>query len=108
MAVSMKDRVVLVTGATQGIGLVTARELARMGASVSIVGRSAERTRAVAADIERASGQPVGVFLADLSQLAAVRQLAEQIREKIGKLHVLVNNAGAMHTTRKVTAEGLE
>ncbi len=104
----MKGRVVVVTGATQGIGLVTARELARMGAAVSIVGRNAERTRAVADEIGRDAGAQVDVFLADLSLMAEVRRLAAEIRGKLDKLHVLVNNAGAIHQTRKVTSEGLE
>jgi NAD(P)-dependent dehydrogenase (short-subunit alcohol dehydrogenase family) len=109
MGNSMDGRVCLVTGATQGIGLVTARELAALGASVSIVARSPERGRAAAAEIERAGGgRSVGLFLADLSLLAEVRRVAAEIAEKLPAVHVLVNNAGAIHQTRKVTAEGLE
>jgi NAD(P)-dependent dehydrogenase (short-subunit alcohol dehydrogenase family) len=108
MTQSMQGRVCLVTGATQGIGKVTALELAKMGAKVSIVARSAERGQAVADEIAKAAGGEVGLFLADLSLMAEVRRLAGEVKAKHERLHVLVNNAGAIHQTRKLTGEGLE
>jgi NAD(P)-dependent dehydrogenase (short-subunit alcohol dehydrogenase family) len=104
----LRGRVCLVTGATQGIGLVTARELARMGADVTIVGRDPARTEAARQAIHSATSRSVDVLLADLSRMAEVRRVAADFRGKHDRLDVLVNNAGAMHTSRKVTAEGLE
>lgn len=104
----MRGRVCLVTGATQGIGLVTARELTRMGAEVTIVGRDPARSEAARQAIRSATSRSIDVLLADLSHMAEVRRVAAEFRAKHDRLDVLVNNAGAMHTTRKVTAEGLE
>jgi NAD(P)-dependent dehydrogenase (short-subunit alcohol dehydrogenase family) len=106
----MRGRICVVTGATQGIGRVTARELARMGATVTIVARNAERGQAVLDEIRRdvGVGDRAGLVLADLSIMAEVRRAAAELRERHPRLHVLVNNAGAIHMTRKVTAEGLE
>jgi len=108
MTTGMTGRVCLVTGATQGIGKITALELARMGAKVWIVGRDASRTRDAADEIGKAAGSEVGTFIADLSLMADVRRLAGEIKGKLERLHVLVNNAGAIHQSRKVTGEGLE
>jgi NAD(P)-dependent dehydrogenase (short-subunit alcohol dehydrogenase family) len=104
----MTGRVCLVTGATQGIGKVTARELARRGGEVTIVARSAERGRAAVDEIAAETGAKVGLLLADLSLMADVRRLAADFRAGHERLHVLINNAGAINQTRKVTAEGLE
>jgi retinol dehydrogenase-12 len=105
---SMQGRVCLVTGATQGIGLVTARELARLGADVTIVARSPEKAEAARAEIRAATDRTIDVILADLSLKAEVRRAAADFRGTRDRLDVLVNNAGALHTTRKVTPEGLE
>ncbi len=102
MTTSMTGRVCLVTGATQGIGKITAGQLVKLGAEVTIVARSEERGRAAAKEIG------AELLLADLSLLADVRRLAADFKAKHDKLHVLVNNAGAINQTRKLTAEGLE
>ena len=107
---ALRGRQVLITGATNGIGLAAAEALASKGANVAIVGRSASRTKAAEALI-RASAAPgaeVSTHLADLASQAAVRKLAADILARYGKLDVLVNNAGAMHTTRQVSADGIE
>jgi NAD(P)-dependent dehydrogenase (short-subunit alcohol dehydrogenase family) len=109
MSDQMKGRVCLVTGATQGIGKVTARELARMGATVVIVARSRERGEAVVREIIDVTGNGgVELLLSDLSLMSEVRRLAAEVGARHERLHVLVNNAGAVHASRKVTAEGLE
>jgi NAD(P)-dependent dehydrogenase (short-subunit alcohol dehydrogenase family) len=109
MAADMKARVCVVTGATQGIGKITALELARMGAEVTIVARSPERGQATLDELHRATGsETLGLIVADLSLLSEIRDAAEQLRGKHPRVHVLVNNAGAIHMTRKVTPEGLE
>ncbi len=93
----------LVTGATNGIGQVTARELARQGNQVVIVGRDPARTAAVAQQIGAA-----GHLLADLSEMSQVRRATDEFRERFDRLDVLVNNAGAMFQQRRETQEGIE
>ena len=108
MPTSLQGKTILVTGATNGIGLITARELAKMGAQVTIVGRSAEKCAAVAEHIQAAAGTPVEVIVGDLSVMEGVRQVAKTFQEKHSQLHVLVNNAGGMFTRRVLTADGFE
>lgn len=98
----------LVTGATSGIGEVTARRLAQQGAAVTIVGRSAERAAATAARIKTATGADVEVLLADLSSLAELHRLADEFLARHDRLDVLINNAGAVFTKRAESADGIE
>jgi NAD(P)-dependent dehydrogenase (short-subunit alcohol dehydrogenase family) len=101
--------VVLITGATRGIGRAAALELAGRGDEVVIVGRDAERVRATASDARAAGGgAPVHEHVADLELMAAVRALAATIRERHERIDVLANNAGALFASRRETAEGLE
>jgi NAD(P)-dependent dehydrogenase (short-subunit alcohol dehydrogenase family) len=100
---------VLITGATNGIGLAAAEALAQLGWNIGIVGRDATRTRIAARRIEAAGGgRAVDTFLADLSRQAAVRKLATQVLERTPRLDVLVNNAGAMFSPRQLSADGIE
>ena len=109
MTTAMKGKVVLVTGATAGIGEVTARELARMGARVVGVGRDPHKCAGVSASIKAASGNDDVEFLvADLSSLAQVRRLAEEFKSKYARLDVLVNNAGGYFNARQESADGIE
>jgi NAD(P)-dependent dehydrogenase (short-subunit alcohol dehydrogenase family) len=105
----MADRVALVTGATRGLGRVVALELARQGATVLLVGRDRDRTLA-AAEACRAQrgGGAVDPLVADLSSLAEVRRLGEEVRRRYPRLHVLINNAGAIFARRQVTVDGFE
>jgi NAD(P)-dependent dehydrogenase (short-subunit alcohol dehydrogenase family) len=105
---SLKGKTVLVSGATSGIGLVTARELARMGAQVTILSRNAGKCAAVAASIQAGTGNPVEFIAADLSTLAGIMQAAALFKQRHTRLHVLVNNAGAMFARRQLTADGYE
>lgn len=101
-------RTSLVTGASAGIGLETARGLAMRGDRVLLVGRNPDKTRAAANAIETESRSEVRAFVADFSSLAEVRTLAAQVREATETLDVLVNNAGLWHRQRRVTADGFE
>src|SRR5436309_3039456 len=94
-SMSMAEKTCLVTGATSGIGWVTARELARRGATVVIVGRSPERCEAAVGAIRGGGGTgPVEAMPADLSSQAEVRRLAKTFHDRHRRLDVLVNNAG--------------
>jgi retinol dehydrogenase-12 len=105
----MRGRICLITGATSGIGLVTARELAACGATVAMVGRNETKTRAAVEAIRQQTGNAeVDYLLADLSSQAAVRGVADAFQRRYGALHVLVNNAGAVFMRRQQTADGLE
>lgn len=100
---------VLLTGATRGIGRAAAVELARQGVEVALVGRDPGRVSAVAAAARSArGGAPVHEHVADLTLMSEVRALAAQARERYPSIDVLANNAGAVFASRKLTAEGLE
>jgi NAD(P)-dependent dehydrogenase (short-subunit alcohol dehydrogenase family) len=105
----MQGKVCLVTGSTSGIGKVTARELAGMGATVVMLCRNRAKGEAVQAEIKAASGNDqVDLIVADLSELSEVRRAAGEFKQKYTQLHVLVNNAGGINTEHKITADGLE
>jgi NAD(P)-dependent dehydrogenase (short-subunit alcohol dehydrogenase family) len=109
MASSLEGRIALVTGATNGIGRVTAQELARRGARLLLVARDRARGETTAAGIRDAAGGPAPeVLLGDLSSQADVRRLAREVRERTPRLDLLVNNAGAIFAEREVSADGLE
>jgi NAD(P)-dependent dehydrogenase (short-subunit alcohol dehydrogenase family) len=99
--------VVLVTGATRGIGQAGAVELARRGAEVALVGRDPERVAETAAQA-RATGATVHEHVADLQRLDEVRRLAAEVLDRHERLDVLVNNAGALFAHRETTPDGLE
>ncbi|MGB3798639.1 MAG: SDR family oxidoreductase [Lewinella sp.] len=94
----------LITGATGGIGLETARALAQHGFHVLLHGRTAEKAGAASAGL---TGNVTPVH-ADLADLGAVRRLADQVLELVPKLDVLINNAGVWNSHRELTPEGVE
>jgi NAD(P)-dependent dehydrogenase (short-subunit alcohol dehydrogenase family) len=103
----MIGKICLVTGATDGIGRVTVRALAEAGATVIGVGRNPAKIEAVLAEV----GDTVGsleFLTADLSSQAQIRALVEQFKSKYDRLHVLVNNAGALFTTFRESVDGIE
>lgn len=109
MAANMRNKKVLITGATAGIGKVAAQELAKMGAQVVITGRNPQKTEAVAREISQLTGNPdVDYLVGDLSAQADVRRLAGEYRRRYDCLHVLINNAAALFMRRQVSADGLE
>jgi retinol dehydrogenase-14 len=108
METSMLAKTVLVTGGTNGIGLVTARELARMGAQVTIVSRNAEKCAKVAEAIRTKTGNPVDFIAADLSTLAGINEAAATFKHRHTHLQVLVNNAGALFFRRNLSSDGYE
>ena len=105
----LEGKEIVVTGGTDGIGKVTARELAKMGASVTIVARNAAKAQQVVKELRTAAGHDrVGFVRADLSSQKGVRGAAETIKGRLTRLDVLVNNAGAMFSRRELTEDGIE
>ncbi len=105
----MQGKVVLVTGASSGLGLAAAEGFARLGATVWLVVRSPERgEQARARIVERSGNGDVHVGVCDLSALESVRQFAGRFRDQASRLDVLVNNAGVMTEARGVSADGIE
>jgi NAD(P)-dependent dehydrogenase (short-subunit alcohol dehydrogenase family) len=98
--------VVVLTGASSGIGAAAAVELARLGATLVPVGRNRERLAAVSAQIEAAGGTAAVPEVADLASLAEVRALAERLLATQPRIHVLANNAGTLAARRPLTPEG--
>jgi NAD(P)-dependent dehydrogenase (short-subunit alcohol dehydrogenase family) len=105
----MQGKTVVVTGATSGIGEVAAMKLAAMGARIVFVARDAGRAQATLAAIERvAPGGGHRFLTAELSLMAEARRVGEAIAASEPRVDVLVNNAGAIFSDRRVTMEGLE
>ena len=105
----MEGKTCLITGGSDGIGYAAARELARMGAALVIVGRNAAKTAAAVERIIGETGNPaVSFLLADLSSQAEVRVLAEQVKAQVPRLDVLLNNAGAVFFSQRRSVDGIE
>jgi len=108
-AIPLAGRVVVITGATSGLGLASAHRLAGMGASVRVVGRNPEKAAAACrAIIERSGNTDVRAYVADLGRLDDVARLADEIAAGDDRLDVLVHNAGALSSERTESAEGHE
>lgn len=104
-------KTVMITGANSGIGKAASVALAKMGASVVMVARDQGRGEAARAEVIQGSGakkEDVSLMLADLSSLESVRNLAAAFLQSGRQLHVLVNNAGLIISSRTVTKDGLE
>ncbi|MGB7211355.1 MAG: SDR family oxidoreductase [Gemmatimonadales bacterium] len=108
MTSALSGKTVLVTGATSGIGKITALELARMGARVLVHGRNPAKIEATVSELRAATGGEVEGLIADLSSLAEVRRLAADVRARTDRLDVLVNNAGGATAKRTLSPDGIE
>src|ERR1700684_2976893 len=89
---SLKDKVALITGASQGIGRATALALAASGAKVAVAARNTEKLATLVAEIEAAGGQALAVPM-DVADAAQIKTGFQQVLAKFGKLDILVNNA---------------
>jgi len=106
---NIKGKTVLITGATSGIGKVTAFELARMGAALVIAGRNEAKCKATVEEIARETGNTSLEYLvANLALMSEVRKLADEFTKRHEKLHILINNAGAIYYRPYETSEELE
>ena len=105
---SMKDKVVVITGATRGIGRAGAIRLASMGAHLILVGRSSLRLRDIAEICRKSGAEKVKTLVTDLTLRKEVASLAKKLRKAESRVDVLWNNAGGYFTERKLTREGME
>lgn len=105
----LKDKVILVTGGTSGVGKAIAQGLARLGAKTVIISRSHERGRQAVQEIAAATGNDQGEYLtADLSLQSSIRNVSDTFKQKYDRLHVLVNAGGAVYFDRQRTSEGID
>jgi NAD(P)-dependent dehydrogenase (short-subunit alcohol dehydrogenase family) len=105
----MRGKTVLITGGTSGIGQVAAEKLAAMGARLVVVARDPARGEQTLARLRQAGpGADHAVRYADLSRLSEMKRLAREIAATEPRLDVLINNAGALFSSRQLTEDGLE
>ncbi len=105
----MKDKICLITGATDGIGNETARCLGKQNAQLILVGRNQEKGEKVRKIlIAKTGNDQIEILTADLSNMKAIRYLVERIHSRYDRLDVLINNAGAFFAQREETDEGFE
>lgn len=106
---AMKDRTVVITGGTSGIGEVAALELARMGARIVLIARDETRGKATLRRLREAGpGLAHAIYYADLLRLAEMKRVAADIAKLEARIDVLINNAGALFSARRLTEDGLE
>ncbi|MEI6873569.1 MAG: SDR family NAD(P)-dependent oxidoreductase [Spirochaetota bacterium] len=104
----LDGKLVVVSGASSGVGLAAVRRLRAFGADILMVNRSPEKSRAVVAELSASPGGSLDFLIADLSQLAQVRSVTETLLALGHPIEVLINNAGVHMTRRQLTADGLE
>ncbi|MBU2996338.1 SDR family NAD(P)-dependent oxidoreductase [Cellulophaga baltica] len=103
------QKAILITGSTDGIGKLTALQLAKKGHIIYIHGRSEAKVKSCIAEIKDASqNKNIHGFVADFSELNAVKHLSEQIKNKVPKLDILINNAGIFKSPNSKTISGLD
>lgn len=108
-AAQLKDRIILITGATSGIGKAAAHLITAMGAQVVITGRNKEKLEMTVQELKSQTGNESVIYLvADFCDLDQVREMASNFEARYARLDVLVNNAGAFFNKRRETIYGVE
>ncbi|HEY4788930.1 MAG TPA: SDR family NAD(P)-dependent oxidoreductase, partial [Bacteroidales bacterium] len=106
----MEKKIILITGATQGIGKETAKALAKQGHHVILHGRNIAKLQTVSQEIKSETGNnSIDTIVADLFSLADTKRMADEFKSRFDRLDVLINNAGAfLNKQRETTKEGFE
>src|SRR6202043_2269327 len=105
----MKGKTVVITGGTSGIGEIAAERLAQMGARIVLIARDKSRGETTLARLhERAPGLGHAIHYADLARIPEMKRVAAEIAHKEPRIDDLINNAGAMFSSRRLTGDGLE
>ncbi len=104
----MKGKIILITGASDGIGKQVARELSILGAHVIMHGRNYNKTELAADEIRKATGGQIDTIIADLSSFSQIREMSVLLHEKYDRLDVLINNAGVQMHTLELSEDGFE
>ena len=105
----MQGKIVVITGGTSGIGEIAAQRLAQMGARIVLIARSKARGRVALARLnERSRDLAHTVHYADLTRISEMKRVATEIASQEPRIEVLINNAGAIFASRRLTEDGLE
>jgi dehydrogenase/reductase SDR family protein 12 len=103
----LTGRVIVITGATSGLGLEAARSFARMGATLTLIGRNPSKLASTCAELRASTGNThIHELVADTGDLAALQRAATQLRVLYPQIHVLIHNAGALDDVRNESPRG--
>lgn len=102
------SKVILITGATDGIGLLTAQKMAAQGHQLIIHGRSADKLDLAKQSIESSAAKSVATYRADFSNLKEVEKLSTELLRDFNRLDVIINNAGVYKTSNPITSDNMD
>lgn len=106
---NIRGKHIVISGATSGLGLATAKQLAHLGAKLTLIARNEAKAGQVVAQLTQSTGNKnIAIEIAELSEIGDVRRLAARFLSKAEPIDVLVNNAGALLNPRQETSEGIE